>query len=115
MAPNTTGDIYYAGNSPPAAADVSGVAFHLTAAFQRGSEGSEGDQDFRWTHLGGFKASVDIRDNWPSAANSSIYVPDKNGTQFLIVFVELVNRGTAAEHKRVYLERQSVSWPSDEL
>ena len=87
----------------------------LSARFQSGSEASEGDQDFRWTHLAFLHKEVDVRDAWPATPGSSLYVPDKDGTKFNIVFVELVHRGTPQEHKRAFLERQSVTWPSDEL
>lgn len=112
---NTTCDIYHAGNAPPATPDIEAAAIHLRARFHPGSESSEGDQDFRWTHIGYFDKTVDIRDAWPAAADSNIYVPNKDGTKLAIVFVELVNRGTPTEHKRVYLDRQAVTWPSDEL
>jgi hypothetical protein len=112
---NTTCDIYYTGNTPPAAPDVAAAACSLVARFAAGQEAGEGDTAFQWTHLLYLDAGVDVRDNWPSAANSRVYVPDKNGTRFDVVFVELVNRGTPARYKRVYLDRQAVTWPSSEL
>jgi hypothetical protein len=44
---------------------------------------------------------IDIRNNYPDAPDSRVYVPDKDGIGFDIVFVELVNRGDPTEYKRV--------------
>ena len=112
---NTTCDIYYSPNIPPAAADLTGQTCALVAAFAYGSEASAGGLNFRWTHLLFLDASVDIRDSYPGAVAHRVYVPDQNGTGFDVVFVELVGRGTPAAYKRVYLDRRAVTWPSDEL
>lgn len=112
---NTTCDIYYSPNVPPAAPDVAAKACCLVARFRDGAESSEGDQTLRWTHLLYLDADVDIRDSYPSAPAHRAYVPDKNGTGFDVVFVELVNRGQAAKYKRVFLDRRAVTWPSNEL
>src|SRR5262245_28868932 len=112
---NTTCDVYFSPNVPPAAPDVAGVVCHLSAEFSRGAEGSEGDQTFRWTHLLYVNADVDIRDTYPNAPANRVYVPDKNGTGFDIVFVEIVNRGTPAAYKRVFLDRRTPTWPTNEL
>ena len=114
-APNTTCDIYYSPNAPPAAPDVAGVACHLTAGFVEGSEASVGSQTFRWTHLLYVTATVDIRDTWPNVPANQVYIPDKNNTAFDVVFVELVNRGTPAAYKRVFLNRQAPTWPTSQL
>src|SRR5688500_363574 len=87
-APNTTCDIYHAGAAPPNPS-VAAVPLHLAARFQQGAEASEGDSTFRWTHVGLFDASVDLRDNYPAAPDSTIRVPTTTGgTVFDIVFVE---------------------------
>ena len=44
-----------------------------------------------------------------------VYVPNKDGTCFEIVFVEVLERGKAGSFKRVYLERKSIPWPSEQL
>ncbi len=112
---NTTCDIYYSPNVPPAAADVAGTACTLVARFEQGSATSEGDQTFRWTHLLYLDAAIDVRDSYPNAPINRVYVPDKTGTGFNVVFVELLNRGTAARYKRVFLNRLSVAFPTNEL
>jgi hypothetical protein len=112
---NTTCDIYHTGNTPPAAPDVAGEACALIARFPHGQEASEGDTDFEWTHILTLGPTVDIRDAYPDVPDSRVYIPTKADTGFDIVFVELVNRGTPAAYKRVYLDRRSVTWPSDEV
>ena len=112
---NTTCDIYHDPNVPPADPDVAGQACCLVARFHHGSEASEGDQTFRWTHLLYLDASVDVRDSYPNTPANRVYVPDQDGTGFDVVFVELVNRGKAARYKRVFLDRREVTWPTNEL
>jgi hypothetical protein len=112
---NTTCDIYYSPNVPPAAPDVAGIACTLIAHFEQGSATTEGDQTFRWTHILYVDATVDIRDSYPNAPVNRVYVPDKTATGFNVVFVELLNRGTPAMYKRVFLNRLSVTFPTNEL
>lgn len=112
---NTTADIYFAPNVPPAAPDVAGVPVHLAPRFAHGSESSEGDQDLRWTHIAYVSDTVDVRDNYPSAPTHTLYVPDKTGTGFEVVFVELVGRGTGSKYKRIFLDRQQPAWPTNQL
>lgn len=113
---NTTADFYLHGNTPPGTPDVAGIACALLARFADGQEASEGDTDFEWTHLLTCAATVDIRDVYPASTNRHrVYVPDQDGTGFDVVFVELVNRGTATACKRVYLDRRAPPWPTNEL
>jgi hypothetical protein len=58
---------------------------------------------------------VDVRDSYPNNPANKVYVPDKNNTGFSVVFVELVNRGTPAAYKRVFLNRQAPTWPTSQL
>lgn len=104
---NTTCDVYYNGVSPPAAASVAAVPCCLLPNFREGSEASEGDQAFRYTHVMTCSATVDIRDNYPTAPNSTLFVPDKTGNGWDIVFVETVNRGLPTVYKRIFLDRKS--------
>jgi hypothetical protein len=91
------------------------VPCSLVARFREGGVASEGDSTFRWTHILFVGKDIDIRDNYPDAPDSRVYVPDKGGTGFDIVFVELVNRGDPTEHKRVYLDRHDPTWPTNQL
>ena len=112
---NTTCDIYFDPNAPPAAPDVAAVPCCLLPQFQMGSEHEEGDPTFRYSHLLYLASGTDIRDKYPNAPGNLVCVPDKTGTPFKVVFVELVNRGTPAAYIRVYLNRQAPTWPTQQL
>jgi len=119
VTPNNTCDIYHPGNAPPAAPDVAAVPIFLKADWVGGQEHGEGRSTINnYTHVLLMDASVDVRDNWsPSgaAATNSLYIPDKNGTPFNIIFVERVLRGTPQDHKRIYVQRQGPTWPTSNL
>lgn len=117
---NATCDIYRNGNAPPAAPDVAAVAGLLVPDWRRGQEaGDRGSPWLSWTHVLLVGPTVDIRDLYTgtagSAAQDMVYIPDQNGTPFLVTFIELVQRGSPDVHKRVYLDRQTPTWPTDEL
>jgi hypothetical protein len=42
-------------------------------------------------------------------------VPDQNGTPFYVIFIEMVNKGTANVVKRVYLDRRAPTWPTNNI
>ena len=120
--PNTTCDIYRSGTAPPAAPSVAGVTCHLRPDWRGGQE--QGDRttvvsNLTWTHALLVDAAVDIRDAYTGGLSAttqdSVYVPDQNGTRFLVTFIERVFRGTPQDHKRVYLDRQTPSWPSNDV
>lgn len=118
--PNTTCDVYRYLNAPPAAPDGAGVPGLLLPDWRRGQEaGGRSTPWLTWTHVMLVDANVDIRDLYLGVAatslNDRVYVPDQSGTPFNVVFVELVQRGTPNEHKRVYLDRQQPAWPTNEL
>lgn len=118
---NTTCDIYRQGNSPPAAPDVAGVAIYLKPDFRAGMEAGEGEGNkMQWTHTAVCNTGVDVRDRYDAApgfggAGDDIFVPDQNGTRFLVMFVERRQRGTAQDHKLAYLRRWVPTWPTKEL
>jgi hypothetical protein len=135
--PNTTCDIYRAGHAPPAAPDVAGVAVNLSGAFAdahraavSGMQSPSGNFPIlRWTHVMLVDVGVDIRDNYqgpvttdqfagyeqPYAFGDTVYVPDKSGTIFYVVFVERLGYGSGFDHKRVYLQRGLPAWPTNNL
>jgi hypothetical protein len=123
IAANTTCDIYRSGNSPPAAPDVAGVAIYLTGNYERRMETGEGEtvSAWRYTHVAAIPDATDVRDgttaffNNAPAFQDTIYVPDKNGTAFIVRWVERKNRGSALAHKRVYLDRKAPTWPTSNL
>lgn len=126
---NASADIYRSGNSPPASPDVAGAACNLIPDFANAhAVATLATTTYRWTHIGLFPLSTDIRDGYSGggpnaeAAPSSwdtIYVPNKNGTAFAVVFVEHVRlpggSGTSNDYKRVYLQRQAPTWPTTNL
>jgi len=63
--------------------------------------------------------SVDIRDSYAGSsstvAQDSVYVPDKTGTRFEVIFCERALRGTPNEHLVVYLDRAAPGWPTAQL
>jgi len=121
MPANTTCDVYRPGNAPPAAPDAAGVRGHLSAAYPSALERGEGDADqTKFTHVLLVDLAADVRDGYgaggvTTANADSVYVPDKNGTKFLVTFVERRQRGQAADHKRVYLMRHTPGWPTSNL
>jgi hypothetical protein len=120
ISPNATCDIYRAGASPPAAPATAGAACFLQADWRGGNEAGDREVNtLAWTHVMLVDVSVDIRDAYTghmtSTAQDTIYVPDQSGTAFKVMFIERVQRGTPQEHKRVFLDRQTPSWPTNEL
>lgn len=124
LPPNTTCAIYRAGRLPPQPPDLAGIPGHLHADFRRRLEIGEGEMpQLRYTHLLLVDLNVDIRDGFtgwpqsgpPAGAADTVYIPDPNGTPFIVRFVERRLRGTPTEHLRVYLDRGYPPWPTDEL
>ena len=105
--PNTTCDVYHAGNAPPSPPDVAGVSVYLQGRFRN----IKPIVVFQYTHVMHVAVGVDVR----YGANERVYVPDKNGTLFNVVFVQRVRTGGVGDFKEVYLNRQAVNWPSDDL
>lgn len=118
VAKNSTCDIYRVGNTPPADPDVAGVASRLLPRFVGGQEaGERAVASIIWTHEMWVESSVDIRDGYSGNSaftdEDNVYIPDKNGTKFKVVFVEIINRGEATEYKRVFLDRHLPTWPAN--
>ncbi len=86
-----------------------------------------GTTSLRWTDIALLPPTQDVRDAYavgsgpgleanPTNGNQDIvFVPDKNGVRYNVVFVARAGRGTPADCKRVYLQRQAVNWPNDNL
>ncbi len=118
MTPNTTCDIYRSTHSPPAAPDVAGVKCFLRASNRHSIN------TLYHTHVLYVDVTVDIRDGYATVvptqnvgtANDTVFIPDKNSaTTFSVAEVRRVGRGTPLDHKRVYLLRQKVTYPSNDL
>ena len=119
-APNNTCDVYHTPNVPPAAPDVAGVNIYLKPDWVRGQEaGDRGANTLSWTHIMLAETGVDLRDYYGSAAAGApqdfVYIPDQNGTRFQVTFIERVAVGTPLEHKRVYLDRVTPNWPTNNI
>ncbi|HZZ80414.1 MAG TPA: hypothetical protein VFE62_18065 [Gemmataceae bacterium] len=115
--PNATCDIYRDGNTPPASPDVASVACFLRPDFVRGRDRQA--SEVSWTHTMLVDVSVDIRDGYSGQSTGttqdSVYVPDKTGTKFNVIFCERALRGTPHEHLVVYLDRPQPTWPTSQL
>lgn len=116
---NTTCDIFRNGAmpplNPPAVADV---PCFLKPDWRGGQEAGERSVSaLAWTHVMLVDVSVDIRDGYIGgmsyAAQDAVYIPDDTATKFNVIFIERVR--TAPEHKRVYLDRQGPTWPTNDL
>jgi hypothetical protein len=100
------------------AAGASGTApCILTSDWRPGQDaGDRRVGTLTWTDLMLVDSAVDVRDGYTGACTftpqDSVYIPDGNGTQFTVVFVELCQRGPG-QHKRVYLDRGLPGWPLD--
>lgn len=108
---NTTLDIYHGVNAPPALADVQGATGHLRPAFARGMEGSEGNAAFRFTDILEVPLATDIRDAYPATGPDWVYVPDRDGQAYRVIFVERVQEThgpRGKDYKRVYLHREDM-------
>ncbi|MEI6686764.1 MAG: hypothetical protein WCN64_11535 [Planctomycetota bacterium] len=109
--PNTTCDYFKDGHLPETdPPDLAAVPIFLDGDFMRGNLGID---KLRWTHLLKVRGNGEILAG--DLATNLVYVPNKDGTCFEIVFVEVLERGKAASFKRVYLERKSITWPSEQL
>jgi hypothetical protein len=124
---HATCDIYRAGRAPPSNPDISGVPILLQPQFPAAhSSATVASQTaVRWTHVAYMPLGTDIRDGYQqtsavgeegaSAVQDAVYVPDKSGTKFLVVFVARMGYGSASDLKQVYLQRLPPSWPTNSL
>ena len=117
---NTLCDVFRAGTGPPAAPAIKAVPGFVQGDWRGGQEaGDRNVNALAWTHVMLVDIGIDIRDAYTghctAAMQDTIYIPDENGTGFVVVFIELLQRGTAHEHKRVFLDRKTPTWPSNDL
>ena len=113
VAANTSFDLYRGGTVPPADPTVAGLAGYLEAAIPQGLvAGRHVDSWQRFTHRLLVGLGVDIRDlfdggNLAAGSPDSVFLPDRTGVRYRVVFVERRLRGTAFDHLCVYLSRLS--------
>jgi hypothetical protein len=112
---NTTCDVYHGVNVPPNPPDVAGVACYLEERF-RNIKPIGGSPDIVYDHIMRVAWDTDVRDDYNGVPNSSnVYVPNQSGTGFKVEAVARVGRGTAFDHKILYLQRTGVKWPSNDV
>lgn len=110
----TTCDIYrpFGAGAPT----TTGVVCRLVPDLPRGQRSS----GLSWTHYIDVADTVDIRDGCTRlggayavtyADGDEIRIPDGAGSRYCVVWVELINRGTPRQFKRVYLVRDTAVWP----
>jgi hypothetical protein len=113
----TTCDIYrpFGAGSPT----TTGVACRLVVDLA-GGRGVGANGSVIWTHFIELQDTVDVRDGCTRLAGSDsvvyadgdeVRIPNGSGTRYVVVWVELVNRGTAQQFKRAYLVRDTAVWP----
>jgi hypothetical protein len=72
-----------------------------------------------WTHIALLPVGADVRDSYTGLETESdgdtVQVPDSSGTSFLVIFIERCDQGLPTDHKRAYLDRRTVNWPSNIL
>ena len=111
---SNTADVYISGG----AARSTGNLINLQPAFAEGGHGLT-VANTRYTHIAIFAPDVDVRDAYNEGTVGTgdvVYVPQNSGgTPFRVVFVERVGKGTSGDHKRVYLNRQTAPWPTNNL
>jgi hypothetical protein len=113
----TTCDVYRPfGAATPIA---TGVPCRLTAVV--GSGQPMAPSGLAWTHTLDVQPGVDLRDGCTRAAGSNavtygdgdmVGVPSGAGsTCYVVVWVEVLNRGTPVQFQRAYLLRDTAVWP----
>jgi hypothetical protein len=114
---NTTCDIVNASGSV-----IQGVPITLVPDWPHGQQYGKRDNDLlTWTHYMYVPLSVPVRDRYTGAStndtnNDVVYVPGvQAGTPFNVTFIEILLYGAGNSYKKVYLDRQTPIWPTDNL
>jgi hypothetical protein len=130
LTPNVSVDIFRTANPsspyPSGQPALSGVSGYLKPIVANGRYGTA--QWLHWTHELFLPPGTDIRDAYSSqldpARNNSladtVIVHDSTNpsieTAYYVVIVQIMDRGTSAEHVRAYLDRfLPNSWPTDSV
>jgi hypothetical protein len=116
---NTTCDVYHAGGTaPPNPPDIAGVPINLFGHFTNiKPPGIAATPPFgTYTHVALVPVDVDLRDPTATGAGpDTLYVPDKNGVPYRVVWIERVGRGTSVDMLRVHLNRVVYAPPNANL
>lgn len=110
----TTCDIYrpFGAGSPTS----TGVACRISPA----PLGTTKPDELSWSHTLDFQPGVDVRDATTRGSGTAdrafadgdeVRVPSGGSTRYVVVWVEVVARGTPMQFLRAYLLRHVPSWP----
>ena len=113
----TTCDIYrpFGAGAPT----TSGVACRLVPDLASG-RGSGAGGTLVWSHYIDLDDAVDVRDGCTRLVGADavnfidgdeVRIPNASGSRYVVVWVELINRGTTRQFKRAYLLRDTAVWP----
>src|SRR5262245_22521307 len=115
----STGDIYRSGNTPPAAPDVAGINVSICRV---GCSGGCDNSGFQYTHIIHVPPTIDIRDRYSVTGTTisqvnpdSIWIPDKNGGEYYVRYVQREGKGTPNDNKKCFIQRRAPTWPTDDL
>src|SRR6516225_4277777 len=93
FAPNTDVALYIPPNGAPHAPDKV-IRGALVPAWRPGMQENDGNAlhaqnlTWKWDSILEVLAGTDARDSWPLVPGNFLYIPNQNGQQYLIVFVE---------------------------
>jgi hypothetical protein len=112
---NTTCDIYWQGHSPPAAPDVAGVSVCLIFR-PRNIKQTPTGVSVGWTYdyICYLPLGTDVRDTGGASSYPLLCVPNKNGTQFSIIWVERTPL-PGGDCLTAYLRRGTTTFPTDQV
>jgi hypothetical protein len=111
IAANTTFDLYRGGSGPPSAPTVAGSAGYFEVAMPQAlAVARHVDAWQRFTHRLLVDLAIDVRDLFDGNSLAAgdpdrVYIPDRTGVRYRVVFVERRLRGTAFDHLCVHLSR----------
>lgn len=110
---NTTADVYRSTTSILDPPDVAGLPGYLRCMYPQGYEAGEGGSAVQITHILDVVLASDIRDGGQTPGSpgaDTVFIPDKNGTSFDVIFV-----GKMGDLRRCWLRRKALSYPSTNL
>jgi hypothetical protein len=102
---NTTADLYRSPNAPPAAPTIAALPGGLQG------RGRNIKTNIIYTHSFDLALGTDVR----FSMTDTLYIPDKNGTAFTVMFTERIRFGFGNDFIRVYLNRKAAPWPTNNL
>jgi hypothetical protein len=109
---NTTFDLYFAPNCPPALPNVQAAQGYMRACFAIGMQVNQAPFTFFFDSVMDTVAGTDTRDDWPAdPANYTLYVPNLNGVAYRVIFTEMVRPLNGPKWRRIFIQRIRAGWP----